>query len=75
MSQNIAHLNSSATRHPDVESKEDIELWHQEGWHKYKGYTFMALQLRENLEALQTFEVRDDDVYRVTYPKSGDSAI
>lgn len=67
MSQNVAH--------PDVESKEGIERWHKEGWHKYKGYSFMALQPRENLEALQTFEVRDEDVYCVTYPKSGDSAM
>ncbi|KAJ8031411.1 Sulfotransferase 1C2A [Holothuria leucospilota] len=53
-----------------AKSKEDIVPL-ETGKHKYKGYTFTAMQTPENLDALQTFGVRDDDVYLVTYPKSG----
>ncbi|XP_071478846.1 sulfotransferase 1B1-like [Diadema antillarum] len=38
---------------------------------EYKGMTLMAMQMPEIFEALQQWEPRDDDVYVVTYPKSG----
>ncbi|XP_038070691.1 sulfotransferase 1C2-like [Patiria miniata] len=41
------------------------------GSHVVNGIKFPASVQPSNLEALKTFEVRDDDVYVFTYPRSG----
>ena len=41
------------------------------GSHNYDGIKFPWLVPRSNLEALKTFEVRDDDIFVVTFPRSG----
>ncbi|XP_022110090.1 amine sulfotransferase-like [Acanthaster planci] len=40
--------------------------------HEYKGVIYPKLMVpRENLEAMETFKVRDDDIFILTYPKCG----
>ncbi|XP_038071227.1 uncharacterized protein LOC119740097 [Patiria miniata] len=41
------------------------------GAHVINGIKFPCFVSRSNLEALRTFEVRDDDVYVFSYPRSG----
>ena len=38
---------------------------------KYKGITFDPISPLENLQAMETFPVRDEDIFIVTYPKCG----
>ncbi|XP_066267805.1 sulfotransferase 6B1-like [Branchiostoma lanceolatum] len=38
---------------------------------EYQGILFPVMVPRESLEAMKTFEIRDDDVVIVSYPKSG----
>ena len=40
-------------------------------FHFVNGIKLPWIVQRSNLEALKTFEVRDDDVYVVTFPRSG----
>ncbi|XP_054774393.2 sulfotransferase 1C3-like [Lytechinus pictus] len=47
----------------------EIDIFHQ--FLEYKGVTLIAMQKPEILEALQDWETKPDDVYLVTYPKSG----
>ncbi|XP_071499182.1 sulfotransferase 1A1-like [Diadema antillarum] len=44
---------------------------HALGMHLYKGILLPNVVLDSSVEALQTFEVRPDDIWLCTYPKSG----
>ncbi|PIK51797.1 putative sulfotransferase family cytosolic 1B member 1 [Apostichopus japonicus] len=63
-----AKLIADAAR-VQCDSKGGHDTWKKV--YKYKGYTVSWMQSPENLEALQTFEVKDDDIFCVTYPKAG----
>ncbi|XP_028735694.1 sulfotransferase 6B1-like [Peromyscus leucopus] len=39
--------------------------------HKYKGILFSAMSSEELLDSLDSFEAREDDIFLVSYPKSG----
>ena len=41
------------------------------GDHVYEGMTFPATYPAANLEAMKTWQVRPDDIFCVTFPKSG----
>ncbi|XP_038047818.1 sulfotransferase family cytosolic 1B member 1-like [Patiria miniata] len=41
------------------------------GVHELDGNHYAWLMPRDNFDALKTFQVRDDDIYMVTFPKSG----
>ncbi|XP_072050078.1 sulfotransferase 1B1-like [Amphiura filiformis] len=41
------------------------------GFHVYDGITFPPLVKASNLDAMKTWQVREDDIFVVTYPKSG----
>lgn len=68
MSSNSSELLEAAAN-ARTTSKDGIDTWKLT--YKYKGYTVSWMQSPENLEALQNFEVREDDIYCVTYPKAG----
>ena len=53
-------------------SKQDfIKPPGQPGQHVYEGITFPALVPASNLDTMKTWQVRPDDIFCVTYPKSG----
>ncbi|XP_022083514.1 sulfotransferase family cytosolic 1B member 1-like [Acanthaster planci] len=52
-----------------LEEWENIEK--RTGCHVWNGVTFGFFVPQSNLEALKSFEVRDDDVFIFTYPRSG----
>ncbi|XP_036036179.1 sulfotransferase 1C2-like [Onychomys torridus] len=39
--------------------------------HKYKGILFSAMSSEELLDSLDSFDAREDDIFLVSYPKSG----
>lgn len=39
--------------------------------HKFKGVIFSTMSSEELLNSLDSFEAREDDVFLVSYPKSG----
>ena len=43
------------------------------GSHVYDGYTFPAPFRAANFDAMKTWKVRDDDIFCITYAKSGKS--
>lgn len=43
--------------------------------HKFKGILFSTMSSEELLHALDSFDVREDDVFLVSYPKSGEFAL
>ncbi|XP_022098282.1 uncharacterized protein LOC110983374 [Acanthaster planci] len=51
--------------------EELVAIHKMAGIHVVDGVKFPFHVLKSNLEALRTFEVRDDDVFVVTYPRSG----
>lgn len=40
--------------------------------HKYKGTLFSAMSSEGLLDALDSFDAREDDIFLVSYPKSGE---
>ncbi|XP_041481743.1 sulfotransferase 1C4-like [Lytechinus variegatus] len=44
---------------------------HFKGQHEYKGIVFPNIVLDSSIERLKSFQVRDDDIWIVTFPKAG----
>lgn len=40
--------------------------------HKYKGILFSTMSSEELLDSLDSFDAREDDIFLVSYPKSGE---
>ncbi|ETE56619.1 Amine sulfotransferase, partial [Ophiophagus hannah] len=39
---------------------------------KYKGFYFVRNQTSaENIDSIESFQIQDDDIFLITYPKSG----
>ena len=56
-----------------AELREEIEAYNAaNGVHRLDGVNYMWIMPPSNFEALKTFQVRDDDVYVITFPKSGE---
>ena len=49
-------------------SSKDIRLLET---YEYEGVTLAEDTLRSTMEDLKTFQIRDDDVFIVTFPKTG----